>query len=204
MKSRPILFSAPMVQALMEGRKTQTRRIIKPQPTIENNTFQWIDLRGNNSFACFYGGISEVKQIPSGMNRRCPYGEAGDLLWVRESCSKVKVTDQAEWKVYYRADNEVDGIKWRPSIHMPRWASRLTLEIIGVRVERLQDISAVDAAAEGCQEEDGEDVSWSIYNFHTLWASINGEDSWTANPWVWVLDFKVHKMNVDEFLKMVK
>lgn len=200
MKERPILFSAPMVRALLAGTKTQTRRVVKPEPTHFN---------------------------PAGVPRRakpegpstvitCPYGQPGDRLWVRETHainphpSELGLTRDmipgtwdsavaAAGRVIYAADPgaeiELDGRQWRPSIHMPRAASRITLEITGVRVERLQDISEADAVAEGCQpqcehDEDRRHQYTARWAYEVLWDRINGRSSWGANPWVWVVEFK--------------
>lgn len=195
MKERPILFSAPMVRAILEGRKTQTRRTVKPQPAMALDNQCW---------------DSDENPI------RCPYGRTGDRLWVkenfhvgsyvREAHTQGAVMAYAESKqTVYRpmSDSEMarcrikpDPRPWAeartvPSIRMPRWASRITLEIESVRVERLQDISEADANAEGCPLP-ASDQSWSECRrwFEELWQSINGRDSWDANPWVWVVQFR--------------
>lgn len=191
MKERPILFSGPMVRAILDGRKTQTRRV----------------------------------------NR---FGVPGDRLWVRETWADVEPLpsrtpaydgarfavrpDGSSSELWYRADGEMgvtsllfdDGPRWRPSIHMPRWASRITLEIVDVRVERLHDITEEDARAEGVDwaspqpfgekwdDDDREDPrevgygsgSFALDNFRRLWSSINGSESWAANPWVWRVEFR--------------
>ena len=202
MKERPILFSAPMVRAILAGGKTQTRRIIKPQPNFI----------GSMSDAC-----TPFKTLDAGLHAQItpPYGQPGDRLWVRERCELT--TDDCEpgcMSVRYLADGEVRDIgtgmpdscpglvdwingRWsRPSIHMPRWASRITLEITGVRAERLQDISTEDAIAEGVsvhQNHHGKPRG-SIYSpvsaYRDMWESINGDGSWSANPWVWVISFR--------------
>jgi hypothetical protein len=217
MKARPILFSAPMIRALLEGRKTQTRRVIKPQPDAATNKYS-----SDAVNAAWQEGFIKVP---------CPYGQVGDFLYVREN---ICIDDAGNsgfterplaWHVIYKADgaddwcysenNPLKSIGNKPSIHMPRWASRLTLEITNVRVERLQDIRDADAAAEGIFEFGG--LGFFGYDkqgtpglhccdtardtFECLWQSINGADSWDANPWVWVLEFKVHYCNVDELLK---
>lgn len=198
MKERPILFSGPMVRAILEGRKTQTRRVVKARhfPKLEK----------------FLGGVLDGKWnlIP------LPYGEPGDRLWVRETwqvdyVERHGLTDDYAC-VRYVADNlsqvhNAPGEEDRyyslagkardrslPSIHMPRWASRITLEIVNVRVERLQDISPSDALAEGafCPEahyaQNG--AAAPIAVFFDLWESINGVGSWDANPFCWVIEFK--------------
>ncbi len=182
MKERPILFSAPMVRALLDGSKTQTRRVVKPTP-------EWI---GQSGVLSYRGRVG----LPHAL---CPYGQPGDRLWVRETHMDLGAC------YLYRADAEAEQERaivaprqlWRPAIHMPRAASRITLEITGVRVERLQDISEDDALAEGCSStaivhEDGEDYTghYASEEYQVLWESINGPGSWDANPWVWVVEFK--------------
>lgn len=167
MADRPILFSAPMVRAMLAGTKTQTRRVAKPKRSIEP------------------------------MTDECPYGQPGDLLWVRETWAWYGC-ERDPREVLYRADTsnlpESHG-RWRPSIHMPRWASRITLRVTGVRVERLQDITEVDAIAEGAQPfrlpcHPQRETLRHVDGFALLWESINGAGSWDANPWVWVVEFE--------------
>lgn len=200
-KERPILFSDPMVGAILEGRKTQTRRVIKPQPP-EGAVFitGLLDLRDKRTAALWgyeggcHGKYANAPKIPA---VKCPYGQQGDRLWVRETWGKY--LDDG-WPLY-RADYDderaaifgKDLIKgWRPSIHMPRAASRILLEITGVRVERLQDITGADALEEGfnnacgCPSCEKDALPW----FKDLWEKINGHDAWDANPWVWVIEFK--------------
>ncbi len=219
MKERPILFSAPMVQAILEGRKTQTRRMCKPGFSLDMmpselqehyDVLGWVDI----------GGFI----IPP-----CPHGQVGDQLWVRE---KFKVS---AFSMGYQNENNPDDFEcptatvnyafgaseyreliqdaemgiddvsqakrafsksgWSPSIHMPRWASRIQLEITGIRVERLQDISEEDADKEGVEmsplshSERTDFNGCQIKAFEKLWTSINGAVSWKSNPWVWVVEF---------------
>ena len=180
MTERPILFSAPMVRAILAGTKTQTRRVVK-HPLAQNLSYI-VDI-GKGWFGDEEGEV----QI------RCPYGQPGDRLWVREKWQAVSGNDRARhimthprpdrgWLEYAatpRADEP--AYKWRPSIHMPRWASRITLEIVSVRVERLNDMDGEDARAEGvaCHAD-----------FRDLWESINGAGSWATNPYVWVVEFR--------------
>lgn len=203
MTERPILFSAPMVRALLAGTKTQTRRALKRQP----DGHHWQLLPGYQlqiSGLAAIDGRRAVKFYHSIPNNplhedatgwaTCPYGQPSDRLWVRETFSD----DWCQYghPVQYRADGELDsdmfdaGVKWRPSIHMPRLASRITLEVTGVRVEQLQDISRGEAMAEGCpfpNMSHGDDPRrW----YADLWEQINGDGSWEANPWVWVVEFK--------------
>lgn len=172
MSEKPILFSGPMVKAIFEGRKTQTRRVVKRNAygRVERNGKQW--------------HIEDLDAV-----KACPYGVSGDRLWVKETFQIVP-TGHAGTMPIYRADGDQDRIvpgKWKPSIFMPRTASRLTLEITGVRVERLQDISQSDAIAEGV-EPDSNVTEQSIYA--VLWDSINGEKHpRSSNPWVWVIAF---------------
>lgn len=180
-KERPILFSAPMVRAILDGSKTQTRRIVKNATgPFWNHTGYRIVMRDGFTFWETHGGIPNEygPAIP------CPYGKPGDRLWMRETCSVHSMGNV----VAYKADHpDAKDIRWRPSIHMPRWASRIILEVESVRVERLQDISPHDAIAEGC----GTDVVPMARKMYAeLWESINGPGSWEANPWVWVVTFK--------------
>lgn len=185
MKERPILFSAPMVRAILEGRKTMTRRVIKPQPEIR-------EISGLTVYPVdVYKPTYSLSQILN----KCPYGQPGDNLWVRE-------TFNADWcdHVIYRADGGsavaagyAEEPKWKPSIFMPRCASRINLEITNVRVERLNDISEEDARAEGAELSCGEmrqDYPNYKRTFKRLWESINGTGAWEANPFVWVIEFK--------------
>jgi hypothetical protein len=219
MKERPIIFSAPMVCAILEGRKTQTRRTLKYQPIDVRRVFMKPEI--NMSYVENAHGV-EIPHWP------CPYGKPGDRLWVRETHEAYYVSrGETSYSagVKYRADDEkrlisidaltyqklnsTDSKGWTPSIHMPRWASRINLEITGIRVERLQDISEQDAMAEGIENVGGKFSCspWRNYriskpgemNMHcaspqrsymTLWESINGAGSWNINPWVWVIEFK--------------
>ena len=188
-KERPILFSAPMVRALLAGTKTQTRRIVKPQPESNINPV-WIE----------DAGAFQWHSI--GSRRRCPYGQPGDALYVREALMAVKDTTISPEEIMpvcaYRADGahiwERDQVRvpwqWQcstlPAIHCPRWASRITLRVISVRVERLQEVSEEDAEAEGLAAS----ANYSArQHFARLWTEINGAGSWDANPWCWCLSF---------------
>lgn len=192
MKERPILFSAPMVRAILDGSKSQTRRIIKIQPDIEHDGEPYWFVGGYRAWR--YRGVTDILR-KGGDEISCPYGQPGDRLWVRETFHTVD-----GHRAFYRADynhnpkgDKEHGIVWTPSIHMPRWASRITLEVTGVRVERLQDISEAGAMAEGSQWSAcgaPQDGSYKA-GYAQLWESINGAGSWPANPWVWVIEFKV-------------
>ena len=185
MKERPISATRPEVRAILDGRKTMTRRIVKPQPIGGDK----ICKRGMG-----YGWI--IGQLRDSENAwrdlSCPYGQPGDRLWVRETW-RIPNGAPRGW-VDYRADDAREGFRWRPSIYMPRWASRITLEITDIRVERLQDISEEDAQAEGVKLHT-EYIPMKVgFNhrqaFGGLWESINGPGSWDANPWVWAIEFK--------------
>lgn len=211
MKARPILFSAPMIRALRDGRKTQTRRIVKPQPFADDSVAGWAVIDRAGSIRRWHPALAEMD---------CPYGKPGDLLWVRENgWERPERTPQMmregadTWApYYYDADGLTDaeneqfkawGFKRRPSIHMPRWASRITLRLTDVRVERLQDISIIDARAEGVREDRvvvGVPERDPRALFPDLWNSINGAGAWDINPWVWALSFDVILANVDQVL----
>jgi hypothetical protein len=231
-KERPILFSGPMVRALLDGRKTQTRRTVK-LPT--KGEYIRPDM-GGWSPSTIGGADQHGRSVPehvclwnqtTGTTLACPYGVPGDRLWVREAWAVKRfehcLAHERDWQelcgatvryladgaeIVHRGDRATGrGIyrgpveKGRPSIHMPRWASRLTLEITEVRVERLQDISQADAKSEGCDPihmqpggpTGDPSAGWICYRagFESLWNHINGPDSWDANPWVWAVSFRV-------------
>lgn len=196
-----------MVRAILDGRKTQTRRVVKPQPYIDsqgNACWNSINFGQDGSGRPLFRTLASP--LPCSKNKRvlCPYGRPSDRLWVRETWGHFERAPKAGDQIYYRADGECLEIEpWRPSIHMPRWASRLALEITGIRVERLQDISEADAIAEGCtQFPNGyyrggphkvsglKQMASAVHAYRDLWESINGAGSWDANPWIWVVDFK--------------
>lgn len=209
MKEHPILFSAQMVLAIMEGRKTQTRRVVKKQPNIDPQT-------GDFLFT-YSDGTQEVSPIEHWIKIQkklhCPYGKPGDSLWVRETWAKqldgnfIYRADYPEWQL---ADNTATG-HWKPSIFMPRSASRILLEITDIRIERLNDISETDSIAEGVESwietrwksqpthykiyyrgpgDESTHSSLAKFSYETLWQSINGPKSWDENPFVWVITFK--------------
>jgi len=213
MKDRPILFSAPMVRAILEGRKTMTRRVIKLKDlTRHPDGDKWYKDRVW-SWRVRSGAWTD--HTHDSLLSLCPHGQPGDRLWVRETWTYdnkeyVQTYKDEPWRgmpdigtaeVYYRATERTPDAfpRWRPSIFMPRWASRITLEITNVRVERLNDISEEDAECEGISSSFG---NWKNYtdqsvvcqtskaSFRTLWESINGPGSWDANPLVWVVEFK--------------
>lgn len=211
---KPILFKPELVKAILDGQKTQTRRVVKPQPEWFEPDAVWQFCTEGHGGRGWYVHTDEYPDEGSDFYR-CPYGEAGDRLWVREAwaCGMPALKSgrgfiphygyvEPTWdlkKIVYKADwGNVDPPKWRPSIHMPRRACRLVLEIVDVRVERLQEITPQDAKAEGDKERSGFPefhlrgalchVDW----FRHLWNSIHNKDGfdWKANPWVWVITFK--------------
>lgn len=186
MKEHPILFSAPMVQAILDGRKTQTRRIIKPQPDVDEKP----------QVVPWYAELEEhwnkwviVTKEGETFFKLSPYGIPGDHLWVREAFVWTWNEKANKWDAFYKADGDYvyddrGPARWKPSIHMPRFISRITLEVTGIRVERLCDISTEDAKKEGVH---------SIISFKGLWCKIHGDGAWNLNPWVWVIEFKYIK-----------
>lgn len=201
MTERGMIFNAEMVRAVLDGSKTQTRRIMKVQPHagIRNSVF-----------------VKSGFEDGHGKELVCPFGAVGDRLWVRETWQaihdsldefgnvdertwmpSIPKSSDSYWHAVYAeefgvSNREDRGFPWRPAIHMPRWASRITLEITGVRVERLQGVSEADARAEGINPAaGGVEKGWEHrINFRELWMGIYGADSWQANPWVWVIEFK--------------
>lgn len=231
MKERPILFSAPMVRAILDGRKSQTRRIAKPIKHPD-----W-----GNEYSP--GALVTEKESNDVIDRACPYGAKGDRLWVRETfqplfADGIENYSEVNWKTgkgYQISYPATDGVQefmdsddnirdaCKPSIHMPRWASRILLEITNIRVERLNDISEEDAIAEGfasITKDDGrtvkygipdrdgypgnDDIGWNwcdwnvspVLAYKRLWESINGKSSWNINPFVWAIEFK--RIDVNE------
>ena len=222
MKERGMIFNAEMVRAILDGRKTQTRRMMKPQPTpctLQKGGHWW----PSNVFKTMLHIEEEMQNGKGGwgglVGDACPFGDVGDRIWVRETWARYNI-DQDSHDMAYRATTPEDWPeegRWRPSMHMPRWASRITLEITGVRVERLNSISHEDAEREGIHTEvwdqtvvarnyAAEDEFFQFWSesmphyvemnelfrasFRSLWQSIYGEESWQANPWVWVIEFK--------------
>lgn len=210
MKERPILFNAPMVKAILEGRKTQTRRVVKSDLIINQAEFEC----GNRPHV-----IRSEPSLQYWVENGCPFGQVGDRLWVRETFMDLSGTgvehrdSEGQLQKYaYATDcprgshsdelRKDFGLKWKPSIHMPRSASRILLEITNIRVEHLNGISKTDAIAEGVDKYHNSDFyvrygfenDWcanAFASFAYLWESVYGKESWTANPWVWVVEFKV-------------
>ncbi|MER3009167.1 hypothetical protein ABTW51_09225 [Serratia nematodiphila] len=220
MKERPVIFNSEMVRAILDGRKTQTRRVIA---NVGHDNCLPLQKRTKTKDGIY------THVMDAHIYGLCPFGMIGNRIWVRETWSDVNL--EGAPAVAYRADDEVydlmeneslldeDGAfnyqdtrvskyqfatwhsdlisgtegNWRPSIHMPRWASRITLEITAVRVERLNDISEEDAKAEGvAPSQHIITPTEALYRvgFLKLWQSIYGEESWRANPWVWVIEFR--------------
>lgn len=200
-KERPILFSPEMVRAILDGRKTMTRRIVKLPDWAtccdgrgRDVVPHWPDNGAHPLFGECYLRFSYCKLCGSmGSRVHCPF-EVGGLLWVREAWGYKTFTDARNKQVIYRADTvgtrQESTLRWRPSIHMPRWASRITLEVTGVRVQRVQGNDEWDVRSEGLRRsEDGPNLRAS---FRRLWNDINAKRGygWDANPWVWVVEFK--------------
>ncbi|HBT0124028.1 hypothetical protein [Klebsiella pneumoniae] len=191
MKERGMIFNGEMVRALLDGRKTQTRRIIKDCTVGRDPISKFIKI-GKKFIGCY------PEDVPELIRECCPYGVPGDRIWVRETWAEAGAS-APDLKLYranypehvpsiYENVPPAEEIRWTPSIHMPRTASRILLEITGVRVERLRSMSQDDARAEGVIAASGPMEAGLA--FRELWDSIYGEESWKANPWVWVIEFK--------------
>lgn len=199
MKERGIIFNTEMVKAILDGRKTQTRRIIKSVPAT-HSFHGWVtsSIRAKDEGkACWAIGDSPLLKEPIFLN--CPLGKIGDRLYVRETfkagvCTESTIVYKATHKPSDLEEGWYEEIKWTPSIHMPRRYSRITLEITNIRVERLNDISNDDAKSEGCWYGRGggtpDKALTPSDQFPTLWEEIYGDGSWSSNPWVWVIEFK--------------
>jgi hypothetical protein len=215
MTTRPIIFSAPMVRALLEGRKTQTRRVWKSQPPEDWRPFGYGEVHGMDRDGEFDPDrvIGWGPHDDDGSAYRTPY-VPGDLLYVREAhyVWSAGNADGTGRRIDYRATTPDAPCTWSPSIHMPRWASRLTLAVTDVRVQRLNDISEDDAWAEGIYAMPNGSLTHdsvigldsAVEAFARLWRSINGPDAWKQNPWVVAVTFTVHKVNVDHFSQLGK
>jgi hypothetical protein len=212
MKERPILFSSEMVRAILDGRKTQTRRVVNPQPDMVTRKGEPVAFKSIERINPETREFEILTHVPGEPNKKycrqikCPFGQVGDRLWVRETWADTTYFDPNDGGFVYKATDpnwaDMEGWKWKPSIHMPREASRLTLEITGVRVERLNNISEGDAIAEGIESigrgcwkdyRHQNNAPWctSVYSFKSLWDSINSKKHpWANNDWVWVIEFK--------------
>ncbi|EMR3149118.1 TPA: hypothetical protein L7182_002641 [Klebsiella pneumoniae] len=200
---RGMIFNGEMVRALLDGRKTQTRRIVKGTDGAVKFCKEW-NINGEEVFVVLgekdHTGMNPVLGVIS-----CPFGAVGDRIWVREAFRVhsratdvatlvYKASERNSWTEQTRrvpvavCNKPATPEKWTPSLHMPRWASRILLEITGVRVERLRSMSQDDARAEGVIAASGPMEAGLA--FRELWDSIYGEESWKANPWVWVIEFK--------------
>ena len=194
MSDRPILFSAEMVRAILDGRKTQTRRMVKPQPPAETESVsRQLSSREAPELDGAWTCLAGKPQKPITKPLFCPYGDTGDLLWVRETWAGH--ASGIDYAADFAAICLPQAGPWRPSIHMPRWASRITLRITDIRVERLQDISEDDALAEGVTPLDyaAHHVAAGCgarIAFEQLWNKINSPGAWETNPWVWVMSFE--------------
>ena len=201
-RERPILFSGAMVRAILEGKKTQTRRVVFTEQARRHDKAHrecW-GADGYDVITASGEGLCRREWRPDLIKSWvvCPYGQPGDRLWVRETWNYADYDGAlAPYSGYEYAASVAPGYvpeggRWRPSIHMPRRASRLLLEVTDVRAERVQDISHEDARAEGVQDVD-EASYYAIANFRRLWDSINGArpgGAWADNPWVWVVEFR--------------
>lgn len=214
MKDRPILFSGSMVRAIREGRKTQTRRIVKPQPFIDPKWGLTWEPRGHalNKPSYVERNVNWNPISNAMIDFGCPHGQPGDWLWVKETWrttdsldhvkpSNIRPGAQIEYKAGGHNVNGFQGHpltgmgRWRPSIFMSKWMSRVILEIVSVRVERLKDISGSDCCAEGCKGGNGSIPGYAFSatpreHYRHVWESINGVGSWLTNPYVWVIEFK--------------
>lgn len=203
MTDRPIIFSAPMILALLDGRKTQTRRVMRGVRQDNHVVLRKASKRR-------MGITTHVLELER--TGRLPYSP-GDRLWVRETWEnstggprdisfRATVHDDCDW-----SPEEIATLRWRPSIHMPRWASRLTLVVTGVKVERLQEISREDAIAEGCESPligtEAPAPAHGVYladertSFAQLWNRLHGEGAWRTNPWIVAVSFVTHMRNID-------
>lgn len=213
MKERPILFSTPMVEAILKGTKTQTRRLLKPQPLLHNKVIKMpipIEEYGkiiNHYVKKGYTQIYTKGALEGMIAPKCPFGEVGDTIWVRETWQHtnefgINPQDENSGYIYKASENgkdweeNVEGWKWKPSIFMPRDACRIRLKITDIRAERLHDMPVDDILKEGVNNgvsnplmgarwENMQRMAWE-----ELWKKINGKESWDSNPWVWVISFE--------------
>jgi hypothetical protein len=225
MQEKPILFSTAMVQAILDGRKTQTRRVVKPQPEETRAKGKEVIQVSDYCTGAPEKGQAYYWKHNGAWNGsesfKCPYGKVGDLLWVRETWCLTQPTHPESYHFGYKAGgimpysdweasekyDYATPDQWKPSIHMPKEAARIWLRITDVRVERLHEITEDDAVKEGvmslkptelmkntqlcCHSDFTEYWTRPLNRWKSLWQSINGTDSWSANPWVWVIEFEV-------------
>lgn len=215
MRERPIPFSTPMVRAILAGTKTQTRRVLREQPMLDRmphcmtspDDRGWV--RNDDGITWRYDGLKDGRQLPYCGPYKCPYGDVGDRLWVREAWKTHSLFNDLPprdlskgSRIFYLAGGySPDAARYRHARFMPRWASRTLLEVEAVRVERLQAISEADAIAEGLRFRPALDAwsagddNWPTFtdprrSYAGLWDAINGVNAWNANPWVWVVSFR--------------
>lgn len=193
MKELPMLFRGPLVRAILDGKKTQTRRRIRwSDKSVEYDGCSLFEQKDGTywPYNCSDGNENPIA---------CPYGRAGDRLWVRETFRVCDVAGEAfrpseisptNAHIYYRSDPEPGGNgPWKPSIHMPKWACRLRLDVEAVRVERLQEITAMDVFKEGIGSFASAHIDVAREMFAQTWNQIHGNEAWHDNPWVWVIEF---------------
>lgn len=186
-RERPILFSGPMVRAILDGRKTQTRRIIGTTPEWWTTANVGMHSPMPEEYAPeHYGVLFRHAATGADWLKESSYGQPGDRLWVRETWR-----EGGAGSIFYRADEDWNkGAGWKSPRFMPRWASRITLEIVGMRVESVQEISGEDAKAEGVEPFCGRDGTAYRAGFQIIWNEIHGPSAWERNDWVWVIEFK--------------
>lgn len=199
MTERGMIFNGEMVRAILDGQKTQTRRIMQVQPdTPEFGLRRIIESSIANEIGMYFWSQEDARGIKARSKQFfCPFGDVGDRIWVRETWAEAgasapdlilyRANYPAHVPTHYENVPPAEDVRWTPSIHMPRWASRILLEITDVRVDQLNDISEEDARSEGISGSSARDVKEA---YAALWRSIYGSDSWRANPWVWVIEFK--------------
>lgn len=194
MKERPILFKGPMVTAILSGIKDRTRRLTGLENVNKNpSAWEFVAMFTGEDDGCYYAGFKLKDSRDTWMQVKSQYGAPGDILWVRENWAYI---DDEGIFIQYQADGKPlkKDIRWHPSIHMCRYMSRITLKIKNITIERLQDISEEDTEKEGVEFlrhiPDADETLSAKQLFKCLWCSINGEDSWNSNPYVFVIEFE--------------
>ena len=189
---KPIVFNAEMVRAILDERKTQTRRLVKSYYNVDLKRV--LDPSKDGTFDFVFNNKEESSHLV-----KCPFGQPGDFLWVKETFARYpQFTYKADRYEFKDSNGKVWIPKWTPSIHMPRHLSRILLQVINIRVERVQDISEEDVKAEGVKPTINSSRCLDKYksSFESLWDSINKEGSkWDDNPWVWVIEFNQYKVD---------